>query len=479
GGPESPAADGASLPPAWPLDDGIAGIVRWLDAIAGPGTIALAPEAADTVSRLPPRPDRGWVAHDALRGRQASSVVAWLRPAGPTLDPHADRDATPVLRDSALVVEPLDLWRVTPDELAAWLAVRPDAFVVVFGRFAARVTGRATLDATDRGPVLAFTPSNASVPTAPPHATDPTLRAEARTRLVPDLPRTGARALEHLLAHAPGLRANDVPALLARARVELALAILRDDAVAEDHGFGLLEATDGAAIRALRAERARARDRLWIALARMRAADATDADIRFRFGTVLGRGNAPLAGVDELTRCIEFRPTLVDAFEELARAYLGAARRNEFKWTATGALDISYAVERLVVLMHPERVDEASQARMWTLLGRARRAKALRQSEVTARTPLLRDALGRFHRALELRPDDAEALLFQTLALLELEETAAAKASARSAVDAAPLEPRARAVRAAAMVAADRAAARDELRAAFRFGLAFPSSRSR
>jgi tetratricopeptide (TPR) repeat protein len=469
-------AQNAGIPPAWPLDDGIDGIVRWLDASAPPGAIAIGADAVDAVNRLPPRADRAFVVDQALRrdAAAAATVVAWLRPTEPQWSPAARSAPTPPVREGCIVVEPIDLWRVTPSELAAWLALRPDASVLVFGRLAACVGGQPANVAAKRGPIMADpTPTVAAVsPALPP------LRSEARTRLVPDLPRTGAKALEAVISQSPRLRSNDSAALIDRARLKLALAILRDDTLAQERTLRLLEATDDA-IAALRHERSAARDRLWLRLARLRTADSTDADVRFRFGTVLGRSPAALAGVEELTRCIEFRPTLVDAFEELARAFLAAAERNELKWTATGALDISYAVERLVVLMHPERVDVTAQARMCTLLGRARRAKALRQTQDAVALPLLNDALGRFHRALELTPGDAEAQLHEAVTLREVGETAAAKLAAAKAVEAAPLDARAHALHAATLRDHDVAAARDALRTAFRVGMSFPTTRTR
>ncbi|MBK6941001.1 MAG: hypothetical protein IPH13_12525 [Planctomycetes bacterium] len=464
--------------PAWPLADGVLDVVRFVDRVAPPGVIAIAPSWAPATNRLPSRPERSWFVHDDDEDATRRPAMAWIAPCEPSDATHARAPIPPRLLNRALVVRPLDLWRVTPRELDAWIETHQNAVLYLFGRFLVRVDSSTPIPSRPGGPFLAFAPVDSASSSA---EIDPRLRASAsaRTRLVPDLPRTGARSLEHLLARSTVLRADDVPTLEARARLELAIAILRDDADAEDRGWRLLEATAPTAIAASRGDRDAARERVWLHLAQWRAADPTDADVRFRFGTVLGRGLSPLAGVEELTRCVEFRPTLVDAYEELARSYLAAARRNEFKWTATGALDISYAVERLVVLMHPDRVDVAAQARMSSLLGRARRAKALRLDAASERAPLLNDALGRFHRALDLVPDDPETVLHYAITLRELGEDAGAARFADQAATLAPLDARAHALRAATSRDTDPEAARAALRTAFRFGSGFPPTRSR
>lgn len=466
--------------PAWPLADGVLDVVRFVDRVAPPGVIAIAPSWAPATNRLPPRAERSWFVHDDADDEDATRrpAMAWIAPCEPSDATHAREPISPRLLERALVARPLDLWRVTPHELDLWIEANQNAALFLFGRFLVRIDSSTPIPSTPGGPYLAFAPLESVSSSEEP---DPRLRvsARARTRLFPDIPRTGARSLEHVLARSTVLRADDVPTLEARSRLELAIAILRDDAEAEDRGWRLLEATDPSAIAAMRRERDAARERLWLRLAQWRAADPTDADLRFRFGTVLGRGVSPLAGVEELTRCVEFRPTLVDAYEELARAYLAAARGNEFKWTATGALDVSYAVERLVVLMHPDRVDVPAQARMSSLLGRARRAKALRLDAASARTPLLNDALGRFHRALDLVPDDPETVLYYAITSRELGEDSSALRFARQAATLSPLDARAHALVAATSRDADATAAHAALRTAFRFGLGFPTPRSR
>ncbi len=283
-----------------------------------------------------------------------------------------------------------------------------------------------------------------------------------RARPASRSPATAARNLALLLRAADLLDAPGAAAprgMEPRIRLELARAILEDDAGEEDRLLALLERTAPAEAARLRREREAARARLLAFLFAARDEDPFDADVRFRLGALLRRSGRPAAAIEDLTRCVELRPKLLRGVVETAEAYLAAEEMGYRRRTPAGPIDGLWIIidETAGLPRYTRELDEPLLTARWhRAVGRAWLMHATRPgASPAARLDELHTALGRFFAALQLDPRDAEAERLMAEAMLLQGRAAQALEHARRAVALAPLDARARAQLAATTQDAD------------------------
>ncbi|MFG0318370.1 MAG: hypothetical protein ACF8XB_13945 [Planctomycetota bacterium JB042] len=233
------------------------------------------------------------------------------------------------------------------------------------------------------------------------------LRA-ARTRISPFRPALAAANLRRLVRRADRLDEGDLPHH--RLELDLGAAILDDDAEREDRVLDQLERFDSARARALRAERAAAREKLHEFLVAARDADPADADVRHRLGLVYLRSGRTLAGLAELTRALELRPKLLAAGVDLMEGYLRAEEEGVHRWSAGGGplsnLDTVAAVHRMI---RRELDDPDLAARAGVALARLRLLEADAEGDPERAEQLRREAFARANFALLHDATDAAA----------------------------------------------------------------------
>ncbi|MBI4878425.1 MAG: hypothetical protein HY812_02025 [Planctomycetes bacterium] len=283
------------------------------------------------------------------------------------------------------------------------------------------------------------------------------LLRSGRTRSASRQPSTAARNLAVLLRASDLLDLPDAEAprgMEPRIRLELARAILEDDAGEEDRLLVLLERTAPEEAARLRQQREAARAQLLAFLFAARDQDPLDADVRFRLGCLLRRSGHAAAALEELTRCVELRSKLMRGVLETAEAYLAAEETGYRRRTPAGPIDGLWIIidEAAGLPRYTRGMDEPLLWARWhRAVGRAWMAHATRPgAPPAARLDELHTALGRFFAALQIDPADAEAERLMAEAMLLQGRAAHALEHARRAVALAPLDARARALLAVA-----------------------------
>ncbi len=278
------------------------------------------------------------------------------------------------------------------------------------------------------------------------------LLCNGRKKLPHADPRRAAEQLRRLLAlsdrYFDGIDDPASPATLrfdeSRVRLELAAAILDDDARTEDRLLRILDVQGATDAPRLRIQRERARDRIARFLIERRETDGLDADLRYRLGRVLRGAGEVHGALDELTRVVELRPHQLDAVVDLAETYLEADAKGLAKVVHGVVLPsrrMPFILEKNLVGLEDSR-----------LLARVEIARAestlrdARQGEGEARARLLNDVLDRLKKGVALDPSVANSDRIYAETLHRLGSDGKALDAARRAVLADPFDPLARAL---------------------------------